>query len=145
MQIRRARQDDIAIIAKIEESAPSAWKASQIAQELAHENGISLVALREKTWVPVGWCCARILPPEAELLKITILPEHQKTGIGTLLLEFLVDSCLRCKCNSLFAEVRENNTSARKFYQKVGFQETGRRENYYRDPVDNCITLQLSL
>jgi len=142
--IREARPGDAAAIAMIENTAPSPWAESLIIQEINQTYGICLVTSEAEATAPLGWCCTRLLPPEAELLKITILPDHRKTGLGSLLLKEQMHIFSQNNCDQIFAEVREKNHLARRFYTKAGFQEEGRRDNYYRDPADNCIILKLS-
>jgi ribosomal-protein-alanine N-acetyltransferase len=43
-----------------------------------------------------------------------------------------------------FLEVRESNAAAMKMYQKFGYVETGRRENYYADNGEDAILMTLT-
>ena len=40
---------------------------------------------------------------------------------------------------SVFLEVRESNSAARSLYEKLGFQQTGRRKSYYANPIEDAI------
>ena len=51
-----------------------------------------------------------------------ILPEKQKMGYGTKLLQFAIEQCAAVP--TLW--ILENNTDAKRLYHKMGFQETGR-------------------
>ena len=51
-----------------------------------------------------------------------ILPEKQKMGYGTKLLQFAVEQC----AGTPALWILENNTDAKRLYHKMGFQETGR-------------------
>ena len=51
-----------------------------------------------------------------------ILPEKQKMGDGTKLLQFAIEQCAAVP--TLW--ILENNTDAKRLYHKMGFQETGR-------------------
>ena len=42
-------------------------------------------------------------------------------------------------------EVREHNTAARSLYAKLGFNDVGKRKNYYIDPQDDAILCTLVL
>ena len=46
---------------------------------------------------------------------------------------------------SLFLEVRENNTAARKLYEKTGFVEVGMRKNYYSNPTENAVLYKMEI
>lgn len=51
-----------------------------------------------------------------------ILPDKQKMGYGTKLLQFAIEQCIGIP--TLW--ILENNTNAKRLYHKMGFQETGR-------------------
>ena len=51
-----------------------------------------------------------------------ILPDKQKMGYGTKLLQFAIEQCTGLP--TLW--ILENITTAKRFYHKMGFQETGR-------------------
>ncbi|MDO4469168.1 MAG: GNAT family N-acetyltransferase [Bacillota bacterium] len=51
-----------------------------------------------------------------------ILPDKQKMGYGTKLLQFAIEQCTGIP--TLW--ILENNTNAKRLYHKMGFQETGR-------------------
>jgi [ribosomal protein S18]-alanine N-acetyltransferase len=42
-----------------------------------------------------------------------------------------------------YLEVRESNIGARKLYQRVGFTEVGRRPDYYTNPIETAIVMQM--
>jgi ribosomal-protein-alanine N-acetyltransferase len=44
-------------------------------------------------------------------------------------------------CEFIFLEVRESNTAALALYGSFGFKVSGRRNNYYRNPVENAIVM----
>jgi len=45
----------------------------------------------------------------------------------------------------VFLEVRESNAVALSLYRELGFEQTGRRPNYYRDPVEAALLVHLKL
>lgn len=144
LYITQARRKDAADIASLEKSASSSWPLTQIESELRQAAGIELVARSgEET---VGWCCARLIPPECELLKITVLPHHRRRGVGAALLNELFNLCSRDGCREIFLEVREKNEAARSFYRRYGFTESGcMRKGYYQKPSDNGVILKRTL
>jgi ribosomal-protein-alanine N-acetyltransferase len=40
---------------------------------------------------------------------------------------------------AIFLEVRESNAAARAFYEKLGFEQMGRRKGYYADGLEDAI------
>ena len=51
-----------------------------------------------------------------------ILPQKQRMGYGTKLLQFAVEQCT----DTPALWILENNVNAKRLYHKMGFQETGR-------------------
>ena len=72
---------------------------------------------------------------ESELLEIAVQPAMQGRGYGKALLAHAIALARRNGAVRMFLEVRESNARARKMYTSFGFEETGRRKNYY--PTEN--------
>lgn len=68
--------------------------------------------------MPVGVVSVK----ECLIEDLYILPDKQKMGYGTKLLQFAIEQCIGVP--TLW--ILENNTNAKRLYQKMGFQETGR-------------------
>ena len=62
-----------------------------------------------------------------------ILPEHQRRGYGSMLLEFAIEQC--ASVPTLF--ILSNNDDARRLYERKGFRSTG-RINKLTDTLDEC-------
>lgn len=71
-----------------------------------------------------------------EIMKIGVLPEARQRGIASL----LIDEVKR-KEQDIFLEVRENNMSAIRFYEKNSFVVVGKRKNYYSDTGESAILM----
>lgn len=68
---------------------------------------------------------------EAHLLNIAIAVEQQGKGLGLQLLEYLMRRSSERGCVECFLELRESNQSAYRLYERFGFNEIGRRRDYY--------------
>lgn len=68
---------------------------------------------------------------ESHLLNITIKPESQGNGFGHALLAYLMTQAKTRDAEVTFLEVRESNLNAAGLYESFGFNEIGRRRNYY--------------
>jgi ribosomal-protein-alanine N-acetyltransferase len=108
-----------------------AWTRSQcagilpmagVALILAHDNGHDR---------PVGFSLFRTVADEAELLLLAVAPDHQRRGIGRLLLEQFVERARAAGASRVHLEVRDGNPAVR-MYRLAGFEPAGRRPNYYR-------------
>ena len=45
----------------------------------------------------------------------------------------------------VFLEVRVSNVGAQKLYHRYGFEEVGRRRNYYLEPVEDALVMRREL
>lgn len=79
----------------------------------------------------VGHTVLSVAGDESHLLNITIGPQDQKTGLGAALLEFIIERARQRGAEVTFLEVRASNLAAAKLYERFGFNEIGRRPNYY--------------
>ena len=106
-----------------------AWTFGQCASLLPMA-GVWLTLAREGD-MPVGFSLSRLVAGEAELLLLAVRRSAQRRGVGsTLLRAFIADAQAR-GAERLHLEVRHGNGAAR-LYSNAGFEEVGRRFNYYR-------------
>jgi len=108
-----------------------AWTRSQcggilpmtgVSLMLAHDNGDRQ---------PIGFSLFRTVAGESELLLLAVAPDHQRRGVGRLLLEQFVDHARAAGASRVHLEVRDGNSAVR-MYRRAGFEPAGRRPNYYR-------------
>ncbi|MDH4569423.1 ribosomal-protein-alanine N-acetyltransferase [Pseudomonas sp. BN414] len=79
----------------------------------------------------VGHGVINVILDEAHLLNITVKPESQGRGLGLRLLERLMERARELQAGECFLEVRASNQSAYRLYERYGFNEIGRRRDYY--------------
>jgi ribosomal-protein-alanine N-acetyltransferase len=86
-----------------------------------------------------GFLVARHTPPEWELENMVVAPTARRMGIGKQLMDALLFQAQQTSSDAVFLEVRESNMSARRFYEKLGFRENGRRKAYYSHPTEDGV------
>lgn len=138
--IRKLGQDDIATILAIEQENPSPWTEPMVQGEFFLESARPYVIVTDSGSV-VGWCCCRVIEPEAELLKIAVKKQFRRRGLASKLLETLVAKLADCRVERVFLEVRAENGPALSFYEKHGFVQAGRRSCYYSNPTDDAVIM----
>ena len=79
----------------------------------------------------VGHGVIQVIIDEAHLLNITVKPQSQGRGLGLLLLEHLMARGYALGGRECFLELRDSNASAYRLYERFGFNEIGRRRDYY--------------
>ena len=68
---------------------------------------------------------------ECHLLNLTVKPQSQSNGLGGKLLDHLMLQGGERGAETVFLEVRESNHPAIRLYERSGFNEIGRRRDYY--------------
>ncbi len=131
---------DVAAVAAIEAGSLSPWSRGQVAAELQKKTGFSLVATGSGGEIE-AWCCGFQAGMDADLLKVTVRIERRRKGTAEALLRELCSQFAGQGLEQLFLEVRSLNFPALQLYAKLGWQETGRRKNYYKKPVDDAVIL----
>ena len=109
----------------------------------------------------VGYCCwcyevdndiqgygvMSVAAGESHILNLTVNPDLQRQGIGKTLLQHFLQLARRHDADTVMLEVRPSNTAAIGLYEKLGFNEVGRRRNYYpaQEGREDALLLALSL
>ena len=68
---------------------------------------------------------------EAHVLNVTIDASQRRQGAGEAMMHMMMLHARQMGAHSIFLEVRPSNTGAVRMYEKLGFNEIGRRKNYY--------------
>lgn len=84
---------------------------------------------------------------EAHVLNVCVSVDYQGRGFGRQLLMHLLERGELRGADVIFLEVRASNTVAAALYESVGFNEIGRRRNYYpaREGHEDARVLALQL
>jgi len=78
-----------------------------------------------------GFILSRRAADEAEILSVTVSSRARGRGIARALLDFHLRRLAGLLVRTVFLEVDEANTPARRLYARAGFEEVGRRQGYY--------------
>ena len=140
MDFGRAVPDDASGIAAIEERTfPDPWDYRSVMDLITAEGAMCFVA-RDDGRV-VAYVIGRLIAPEGEIYRVAVSEEYRRRGVAYRLLDYSVKTSRGKGLESLFLEVRSQNYAAISLYRTYGFNEIGRRKNYYRDPTDDAIVM----
>ena len=79
---------------------------------------------------------------EADMMNVAVSPAYRRQGIGRALVLALCEALkTRMQATVLTLEVRDSNAAAIALYQGFGFEEVGRRKNYYDLPKEDALIL----
>jgi [ribosomal protein S18]-alanine N-acetyltransferase len=139
--LREGNAHDVAAIMPIMDEAfvpdyGERWSASQCLAILCIPETSLLIATYNG--VMAGFALTRWVMDEEELLLIAVTKKFQKCGIGSNVIGHIVCRASENGRRHIFLEVRDNN-EARKFYYRHGFEDIGRRNNYYTALNGNTI------
>jgi ribosomal protein S18 acetylase RimI-like enzyme len=102
------------------------------------EGSIAYLALNGENACGLVACCTDEHDPErAHVISMWVDPGWRRAGVGTALIEGLQWWASSRKIRELVLMVTHINTGAIGFYQRMGFQRTGKTEPY---PNDQAIT-----
>jgi [ribosomal protein S18]-alanine N-acetyltransferase len=124
----------------------SPWTLEGYKAELIRQDVGSFVAKTDKNEA-IGFIIGRIplRSDAAEIYNIGVLPHFRKRGVGKALLEAFLGKC-RDRCVAeIWLEARASNNEAINFYLFRGFENTGRRSNFYENPQEDAELMSLKL
>ena len=125
-------------------SGPHDLTATQRALFLARDRdrlvGFAVAVLRPR--LPGCGCADE--ERTAELESIAVASRARLFGIGRTLLEAVRDWGRSEGATELILEVRQSSGAVR-FYRAFGFEQSGRRKSYYREPVEDALVMRLPL
>lgn len=126
--IRAGTAEDLEAVERIQKSSPEAaqWAVGDYPFLVAEREGI---VAGFAVWRGVG-------EGEWELLNLAVDPNYRRRGVGRELVGKL-------PAGRTFIEVRESNGGARALYESSGFTVIGRRRQYYDNPLEDGIVMEL--
>jgi ribosomal protein S18 acetylase RimI-like enzyme len=89
----------------------------------------------------MGFACAFAVADEVELQSLAVARSARGRGLGTALLEALLEWAGRGGYRRLHLEVRAGNAPALALYRRFGFAQTGTRRGYYQDNGEDALLL----
>jgi ribosomal-protein-alanine acetyltransferase len=138
--IRRAGVEELAALIAAERAVASAphWSEAVWEETLRSERA-TFVA--EQEGALVGLVVGHMVAGVVELESIAVSAGARRTGVGTNLVAALQAWAREGGANAMELEVRASNAEAIGFYRELGFQEAGRRNRYYSDPVEDAVLM----
>lgn len=120
---------DLPRVDEIEHSASSyPWCKSHFITSLQLNHYCKVAVLNHTI---VGQGIMMTVHDEAHLLILSVDGQYQGKGVGKALLEQLIQAAQSQKTTTFFLELRVSNEAAFGLYLNQGFNEIGRRANYY--------------
>lgn len=142
--IRGATEDDVLAMQEMENACfPDPWSGKAIRGTMREAGGFFLVAELGKRLA--GYLNASFILDECNLNRICVLPEQRKTGMGAEMMAELVKKCREMGTVRIVLEVRKSNIAAQRLYERFGFVLLGERANFYENPTEAGLIMELVL
>lgn len=126
---RPATEGDLPDLATLHRAAfPDApWDAATLRPLIFAAGAIALIA-------PGGFILLRLAADEVEIITLAVAPGERRRGLGRRLLSAGLARAAAAGAAVAFLEVATDNPAALSLYRSGGFEQAGRRRNYYRRP-----------
>ena len=138
MEIKAMKEAQVPQIAALERVCFSdPWSEKSILSELENPLSCWLVAMDGERLA--GYVGSQTVLGETDMMNVAVRPEYRRKGLGKELILSLIEALRQRESRCLTLEVRDSNAPARALYEGLGFQEIGRRKNYYRNPKEDAL------
>lgn len=129
-QVREATTRDAAAMADLHAASfRRGWSESEFEQLLADRSAFTHSAHEGRKLA--GFIASRCAADEAEILSVAVSKRWRSRGLGGTLLRHHLGRMAARGVTAVFLEVDEDNTAARRLYDRAGFREVARRAGYY--------------
>ena len=117
------------------------WSRKMLAEELENQWAAFLVAEDSVSGRVLGYAGLMVVADEGYITNVAVFPEYRRQGIAAQILQVFVQFAEANRLAFLTLEVRPSNAAAIALYQGFGFEEVGRRKNYYDLPKEDALIL----
>lgn len=117
------------------------WSKKMLGEELENDCAAFLVAEEPETHRVLGYAGVLVMADEGYITNVAVFPDYRRQGIAAQIIKVFCDFAAGNHLSFLTLEVRPTNTAAIELYRSFGFEEVGRRKNYYDLPKEDALIL----
>jgi ribosomal-protein-alanine N-acetyltransferase len=139
VRVRRAENSDLDDLVRLEERTFDSDRMSraQYRRHLDSDTAVVLVAsANRRRFLGTAVVFFRTRSGVARLYSLATGPESRGKGVGTALVEAGETAARQRGCRALRLEVRADNPTAIKLYERLGYRRIGHYAAYYQDGAD---------
>ena len=82
---------------------------------------------------------------EGDITNVAVVEEHRRSGVGSMLIEAVLERAKQLNIDIMTLEVRQSNYKAQGLYKKYGFEVIGTRKRYYSDNNEDALIMTKQL
>ena len=139
--IEKARAEHIDEITGIEKSSFAVpWSKGSFTDEItANDLAVYICAIAGGR--VVGYIGMWDICGEGHVTNLAVHPDFRNKGVGSGLVEGLIEEAKKRGIRSMTLEVRKSNLAAQALYKKFGFAAAGVRKRYYEDNGEDAVIM----
>ncbi|MDP4092475.1 MAG: ribosomal protein S18-alanine N-acetyltransferase [Bacillota bacterium] len=130
--------DDVMVVENLSFSIP--WSKESFFQEVTGNTFARYITAKVNGRV-IGYAGMWKVFDEGHITNVAVHPEFRGTGIGSALIEYLMEVARKENITSMTLEVRRSNIAAQRLYNKYGFKVEGYRKGYYSDNREDALIM----
>lgn len=140
VRIRAMERADVEYISRLEEATFSMpWSKEAFLEMITKEDARYYVA--ESAGKVVGGCGVLMIAGEGNITNVVVEKKERNRGIGTKMLQYLIEDGYRNGLSAFTLEVRVSNAAAIHVYEKLGFRSEGIRPDFYEKPIEDAMIM----
>ena len=140
MEIVSMNHSHTEILADLEKLCFSTpWSKKSLDDQVENPRAFFVVAVEGDS--VLGYGGMHCVSSECYLDNIAVFRHHRRKGVATAIIGALEKHAREINSDFLSLEVRRSNWRANDLYFKCGFEEEGRRKNFYTDPMEDALIL----
>lgn len=139
IKIGKLTKEDIPQVVLLEEQFLGETLGSEMLENELENEFMCFLSAKDNKKV-LGYIGAYVINGELEILNFVVDGLHQRTGIGTLLFNELLNRYPDAK--TVVLEVREQNEKGINFYKKNNFNVISKRKHYYKNGDDALVMMK---
>ncbi|MBQ7103117.1 MAG: ribosomal protein S18-alanine N-acetyltransferase [Anaerotignum sp.] len=116
------------------------WPRSEFEREIK-ENNMAIYYVAVEDGRVIGYAGMWHVVVEGHITNVGVLEEARCRGVGSMLMEKLIEIAVEKQMFGMTLEVRMGNAPAQALYHKYGFKAEGIRKNYYPDTKEDAIIM----
>jgi ribosomal-protein-alanine N-acetyltransferase len=131
---------DVPFISRLEsETFSMPWSADSFLEMIEKEDARYYVA--EEDGQLLGGCGVLMIVGEGNITNVVVAPEMRNKGVGTGLLQYMMEEGQKEGLTAYTLEVRVSNAQAIHVYEKLGFVSEGIRPGFYEKPTEDAVIM----
>ncbi|MEW6097440.1 MAG: ribosomal protein S18-alanine N-acetyltransferase [bacterium] len=138
------KEEDINQVLEIENlSFLDPWTKRMYLSEIRERNDSYFITAKLEDRI-IGYGGFWLVVDEAHLVNLAVHPDFRCQGIGTQIMQYLLNLAKQLGAKRATLEVRASNVIAQKFYANFGFTTIALRKKYYSDTKEDAAVMWLT-